>query len=345
MKRIVVCSDGTWGTPDQELPSNVTRLARAVLPTDPGGMAQVVFYDAGVGTEGSWPYRLVGAVSGRGIQKNIRDCYRFIMHNYDGGDEIYLFGFSRGAYTVRSLAGMIRNVGLPHKSEAEKLQQAYRLYRRSDAAPDSEEARGFRAAYSREVEIAFIGVWDTVGALGIPLRGIGSVPGLGRLTGARRHQFHDVELNRGVKHACHALAIDERRCPFRASLWENKPKPGQTVEQVWFPGTHSDIGGTSGDASLSHGPFQWMADRASALGLALDTANSSRPMRPHLSSGPRVGLWNRLASSVREIGKDGTQWVHPTARDRFEQALSYRPPNLKAYLTRPGSRVYGEDGT
>ena len=130
----------------------------------------------------------------------------------------------------------------------------------------------------------------------------------------------------------------------RATLWENKPKPGQTVEQVWFPGTHGDIGGTGGDASLSQAPFQWMADRASALGLALDTDNGSRPMRPHPPSGPLEGLWTRLASCVREIGEDGTQWVHPTARDRFERAPSYRPPNLKAYLMWPGSRVYGEDG-
>ena len=160
------------------------------------------------------------------------------MHNYDDGDEIYLFGFSRGAYTVRSLAGMMRNVGLLRKSEADKLQDAFRLYHRPDAAPNSYEARLFRASYSHEVEVTFIGVWDTVGALGIPVRGIAQVPVLGRLAAARRHQFHDVELNRWVKRACHALSIDETRCPFRASLWEYQPKPGQTVEQVWFPGTH-----------------------------------------------------------------------------------------------------------
>ena len=344
MKRIVICSDGTWGTPDQELPSNVTRLARAVLPTDPGGTAQVVFYDAGVGTEGFWLYRAAGAVSGKGIRKNIQDCYRFIMHNYDDGDEIYLFGFSRGAYTVRSLAGMMRNVGLLNKSEADKLQDAFRLYHRPDAAPESAEARGFRAAYSREFEITFIGVWDTVGALGIPVRGIGRVPGLGRLAAARRHQFHDVELNGWVKRACHALSIDERRCPFRASLWEYQPKPGQTVEQVWFPGTHGDIGGTGADAHLSRAPYQWMAERASALGLALDADDGLPPVRPQPSPGLLDGIWKWLPSCAREIGKDDTQWLHPTARDRFEQAPSYRPRNLAEYLGSPGSRIYGEDG-
>ena len=218
MKRIVVCSDGTWGTPDQELPSNVTRLARAVLPTDPGGKTQVVFYDAGVGTEGFWLYRLVGAVSGRGIQKNIRDCYRFIMHNYEDGDEVYLFGFSRGAYTVRSLAGMIRNVGLLHKSDADKLQ------RRLPALPPFRRRAGLGRGQKSSAPLIPAKSKSPSSASGTPwapsasrLRGLGNVPGLGRLTGTRRHQFHDVELNRGVKHACHALAIDERRCPFQGN--------------------------------------------------------------------------------------------------------------------------------
>ena len=337
MKRIIVCSDGTWNTPDQELPSNVTRLARSVLPTAPDGAAQVVFYDAGVGTEGFLPYRLVGAVSGKGIQKNIRDCYRFIMHNYEDNDEIYLFGFSRGAYTARSLAGMIRNVGLLHKAYAHKLQAAYLLYRRPDAKPDSDEARKFRADYSREAEITFIGVWDTVGALGIPVRGFG------KLLGAGRHQFHDVELNRWVKHACHALAIDERRCSFQASLWKYQVKDGQIVEQVWFPGKHGDIGGTSGETCLEQAPFQWMAGRASALGLALNAENTYQPTRSYTSPGLLERLWRRLSSCTREIDKDDTQWLHPTAHERFEDKPSYRPPNLKAYLARPGSRIYGED--
>ena len=188
------------------------------------------------------------------------------MHNYEPGDEIYLFGFSRGAYTVRSLAGMIRNVGVLHKSAAERVGDACRLYRRRDAAPDSEEAAAFRAGHSREVAITFIGVWDTVGALGIPTRGP-----LGRFT-ARRHKFHDVELSGIVKHAHHVLAIDERRGPFRASLWQAKPKLGQIVEQVWFSGVHSDVGAASGDPSLSDAPYQWIKARASAAGLALNDA-------------------------------------------------------------------------
>ena len=157
MKRIVICSDGTWSAPDRELTTNVTRMARAVLPTASGGTAQVVFYDAGGGTEGHWVWRLLGAESGKQLEKNIRDCYRFLAHNYEEGDEIYLFGFSRGAYTLRSLAGMVRNVGVLRKPEARRFRNASRLYRRSDASPASREAAAFRAAHSREAAITFIG--------------------------------------------------------------------------------------------------------------------------------------------------------------------------------------------
>ncbi len=240
MKRIVICSDGTWSTPDRELPTNVTRMARAVLPSAPDGTAQVIFYDAGVGTEGYWLWRLLGAVSGKGIEKNIRDCYRFLVHNYKEGDEIYLFGFSRGAYTVRSLAGMIRNAGALRKSEAEKFGKVYRLYRRRDAAPGSEKAAGFRVVHSLEAAITFIGVWDTVGAPGIPLRG------LGKLT-AGRHQFHDVELSGIVQHTCHAIAIDEKRGPFRAS-GSGRRSRGRLLSRSGSPAATATSAGTAATA-------------------------------------------------------------------------------------------------
>ncbi len=258
------------------------------------------------------------------------------MHNYEEGDEIYLFGFSRGAYTVRSLAGLVRNVGVLEKSEAGRIPEAFRMYRRSDAKPRSEEATRFRDRYSREVTITFIGVWDTVGALGVPLRR------LGKLT-ARRHRFHDVELSGIVKNACHALAIEEKRGPFRASLWRAEVKLGQTVEQVWFPGVHGDIGGTEGDNSLDNAPLEWMKARASALGLALDATDAPRSTDPSPPAIGEQGFWDLLPSHLREIGGDATQAVHPTARDRFRTVESYKPRNLAEYLARPGARIYGED--
>lgn len=355
MKRIVICSDGTWQTPNQEDTTHVVEMARAVLPSASDGTPQVVFYDWGVGTE-SWAIRLAGGISGKGIQRNIRDCYRFLMHNYEDGDEIYLFGFSRGAYTVRSLAGMIRNCGVLRKTEAARLEEAYSMYRRNDAAPNSDEAKRFRSACSREATITFIGVWDTVGSLGIPVKG------LSKLT-ARRHEFHDVELTSYVKHACHALAIDENRGPFQPSLWKAQPKPGQIVEQVWFSGMHSDVGGTS-DPKLGKPAFTWMKERASHSGLVLSETLAT-PARANEPVGPlaRVITWLRelwniswrrasntkvvawifgLLSQPRHIGGDGTQSVHPTARDRYINAPSGSPANLAKYLASPEASVYGE---
>ena len=128
-----------------------------------------------------------------------------------------------------------------------------------------------------------------VGALGIPLRR------LGKLTAAR-HQFHDVELSGIVKHGCHALAIDEERGPFRAPLWQEKPKRGQTVEQVWFPGGHSDIGGDGGDHSLASAPFEWMRSRASGAGLALDATSVRQSARPCWPPGRGSGTCCRPTS-------------------------------------------------
>lgn len=340
MKRIVICSDGTWQTPRQDNHTHIVEMARIVLPTAPDGTTQVVFYDWGVGTD-NLINRLAGGISGKGIQRNIRDCYRFLAHNYDDGDEIYLFGFSRGAYTVRSLAGLIRNCGILKKAEAGRLPEAYALYRRRDAGPSSEEAQAFRATYSREATIAFIGVWDTVGALGIPVRG------LSRLT-ARRHEFHDVELSRYIKRGCHALAIDERRGPFRPSLWQAQPKAGQIVEQVWFSGTHSDVGGSL-DPELGKPTLEWMKERASDAGLALDETPGLPTGDPpaKVSASGRFGqlmarlrtLWTR----PRRIGGDGTQSVHPSARDRYAGDTAGVPQNLAEYLAGPQARIYGEE--
>ena len=338
MKRIVICSNGTWGTLDRERPTNVTRMARAVLPSDSDGTVQIVFYDAGVDTEGSWLWRRLAAVSGNRLEKNIRDCYRFLVHNFELGDEIYLFGFSRGAYTVRSLAGMVRRVGILRKSEADRFQDAYRLYRCCrDSLRPGETAAGFRAKYSSKATVAFMGVWDTVGVLGIPVRG------LSKLT-AVHHRFHDVRLSEIVERGCHALAIDETRSSFEATPWKTEPKPGQVIEQVWFPGGHSDIGG-DGDHSLSAAPFEWMKGRASVAGLALDMTDAGQALPLCPPTGQRRWLRSLLPSRPREMGLEATESVHPTARDLYCTANSYAPENLAKYLDRPGARIYGEDGS
>ena len=366
-KRLIVCSDGTWNRPDQRSggairPTNVVKVWRAIERFALGEVRQVKFYDEGVGTEGNFIQRLIGGASGRGLNKNILDGYRFLMHTYEPGDEIFLFGFSRGAYTVRSLAGMLRNSGLLHKSNAERLRAAFDLYRREDAPPDSAVATSFRDAYAHEVDIKFLGVWDTVGALGIPPLGLGRFIGiLGRFLN-RRHEFHDVELSGSVKHGYHALAIDERRAPFEPAIWKPKlpklkdgeqlaaatPKPGQVVEQVWFAGYHSDVGGGNEDAGLSDLALKWMMEKAKPW-LAFDEQYIKDEIDPK-HAGPahdsRTGFYERIGTFVRSVG---TTWpvieaAHRAAKDRYDaDSPVYKPQNLTDYLGIKGHKIAESD--
>lgn len=139
MKNIIICSDGTWQSPESDTSTHILRIARGIAPEDAAGNKQVVFYDWGVGSDGN---PLTGGATGNGIDKNILDCYRFLVHNYDDGDAVYLFGFSRGAYTVRSLAGLIGNCGILRREHAGKAAKAYSLYRRRSraSAPGSSKA-------------------------------------------------------------------------------------------------------------------------------------------------------------------------------------------------------------
>ncbi|MGI9220132.1 MAG: DUF2235 domain-containing protein, partial [Woeseiaceae bacterium] len=186
MKRIAIFADGTWNSPEKGGATNVLRMARAVKPVV-GHSKQVAFYDWGVGTDRK---RLTGGISGVGIDKNIMDCYRFIVHNYNPGDQLFFFGFSRGAYTARSLAGFIRNCGLLQREHADRIPDAFRLYRKRtrSSAPNEPEAVRFRRKYAVAdiTPIEFVGAWDTVGALGIP------VPFWGTLND-RKFLFHDTE--------------------------------------------------------------------------------------------------------------------------------------------------------
>ena len=233
-KRLIVCCDGTWNTPDQKeegqiCPTNIVKMTSAISPLASDGTVQIVFYHSGVGTSSGLDLsHWMGGAFGVGLSEIIQDTYRFLVDNYSEGDELYLFGFSRGAYTARSLAGFIRNCGLLQKIHADKIPAAYGLYRREDqpAEPEGEEAKDFRAKFSREGTIKFIGVWDTVGALGIPDHIIR------RLTEKLWH-FHDVKLSRIIQNAYQALAIDERREDFQPTLWEQQPDAGsQNLEQM-----------------------------------------------------------------------------------------------------------------
>ena len=262
-KRLVLCCDGTWNSPDQKSPTNVTKIALAIAPVDSAGREQRTFYHRGVGTN-RWE-RVRGGAFGVGLSRNVQDTYRFLVQNFEPGDELFFFGFSRGAYTARSTAGFVRNCGILRREHADRVGEAYGLYRdkSSKTHPRGTEATLFRRSYSHETCIRFIGVWDTVGALGIPIGGA-----LINLIN-HRWEFHDTQLSTTVDAAYQALAIDEKRGPFRPTLWtpQDNPPPEQRVEQVWFAGVHSDVGGGYPDHQISDIPLLWMADRARRTGL------------------------------------------------------------------------------
>lgn len=325
MKRIILCAEGTWGSPTSAHPSNVARLSRAVAPCttpkDPSEVMieQVVFYDWGIGSE---TRSASAALTGNGIDKNIQDCYRFLAHNYSPGDEIFLFGFSRGAYTVRSLAGLIRNCGLVKSANAARIPEAYALYRRrgNASAPSSSKAAEFRQQYAHadRTEIQFIGVWDTVGSLGIP------IPFWGTLD-KRSFLFHDTALSSSVKHARHALALDERRSDFDPTLWQ--AKQGTTLKQVWFAGEHTDIGGGNADPSFADISLGWMAAEAQACGLALDLESElsrlvSRETQGHFSQPSTLRNAPRGLFAVRpKASRRVTGAIHLSAVQRHKKDI------------------------
>lgn len=270
-KRLVVCCDGTWNFADQPSKTNVAKVALSVLPGFAAGKEQRVHYHSGVGTRRR--ERLRGGAFGAGLSRNVVDAYRFLVETYEPDDELFLFGFSRGAFTARSLAGLVRNGGILRREHADRIPEAWALYRDRIEQPNGAAATLFRRSYARETEIRFIGVWDTVGALGIPVPGPTWLqPAAHRFN--RRWAFHNTELSSWVRAAFHALAIDEQRSAFRPALWHQQPgaaEQGQELKQVWFAGVHCDVGGGYKETGLSDIPLLWMVDQARRQGLQFDT--------------------------------------------------------------------------
>ena len=348
MKRLVICCDGTWNSPEHAgvAPSNVVRLARALLPAASDGVPQVVYYDPGVGT-GDIIDRLSGGAFGAGLSLNVREAYRFIVHNYEPGDALYFFGFSRGAYTVRSAAGFVRKVGILHKRHADRIAEGWAIYRIREGDADTDKAQAFRDAYSHpdpeEIDMRCIGVWDTVGALGIP-------GPLGFLT-KKGNGFHDVALSSRVKFAFHAIAVDEKRLFFRPTLWEQSPQArGQILEQVWFPGVHADIGGGYNEKALADNTLVWMISRARLAGLEfdqgyIDSVCSPDPRGPLHES--RTGMYTMIPAVQRAIGErvpkrealyrppgETRQSLDAATQTRYDGDELYRPPGLVKYFRR-----------
>lgn len=326
MKRLIVCADGTWNKPDQEdrgkrHPSNVVKFSRSILPRDSQGIPQVTFYHRGVGT--NWGLdKIAGGGFGRGLSENILQCYEFLLYNYVEGDEIFLFGFSRGAYTVRSLSSLIERIGLLPKANAFWTPEGYTLYR--DRAT-GDQYREFREQYdSPVVPIHCLGVWDTVGALGVPLKLFRGMN--------KKYQFHSAALGDHVHHGYQALAVDERRKPFAPAIWVGPFLDHQTVEQAWFSGVHTNIGGGYNPDGLANISLHWMKKRAQSCGLAFNDE-----MLNHYSAVPVSELresmtwfYRLLGSHIRPIpyGSSGNESVHRTVYSRMEKLAEYRPENV-----------------
>ena len=352
MKRLLLLCDGTWDRATRKSPTNVDKLAGALADAgtaaDGRSIPQLHTYIPGVGT--SFFDRLPGGLFGVGISGKIKAGYRWICEHYEPGDELFLFGFSRGAFTARSCAGLIRNAGVLRPDELQSVDDAYRLYRSRGAAehPDGEAARRFRADHSFDpVPIRFIGVWDTVGALGIP--------GVPARLARGWWGFHDLKLSSSVEYAFQALAIDEHRRPYRPTPWEHQAhSTHQTLRQVWFTGTHGDVGGGYTDPSLSEIALMWMVGQAigqAGLGIRSDhfgevpaaPLDASReqgrvicPSRAGAITRTRKGIFKLLPAYLRPmLDPAGTARYRAssTARDRLEMSdLAYNPPNLRQYL-------------
>jgi uncharacterized protein (DUF2235 family) len=365
-KRLVICCDGTWNAPDSRHITNVEKIARTVEIDlrRTGGVQQMVLYVSGVGAGSYQVDRILGGAFGFGLFANIRSAYRFLALNYDEGDDIFVVGFSRGAYTARSLVGMIGRIGLLTRDAlvADKLGEAEARYR---AGPEGASTFAlspdeFRHRFCHTTSpITLLGVFDTVGALGVP----GAV--------RNRRQFHDVNLSSVVQCARQALALDERRLKFEPSLWEAADEQRRAdessgrVEQVWFPGVHSDVGGGYARSGLSDTALLWMVQEARAKGLVFD----ERLLEVYLGSGkPAVvndsltrvyKVLNVLSQTRMTATRTGRRFTHgwrrpdpppdprkpehavgvrisSTAVARFVGDPAYHHPNLAEFSRAPG---------
>lgn len=331
-RNLVVCCDGTWCSREQQsglapAPTNVVKLYNLCLADSD----QLTYYHPGVGAEGNLVDRVLGGGIGLGLDGNILSAYHWLCRNYRTGDRIYLFGFSRGAYTVRSLGGLITRCGLLDlggRSAREAWKAIEKIYEHGYRKREAPEK--WRAGYhflqgdrtDGEIGIHLIGVWDTVGALGVP----DDLVLLDQLLDdPSRYRFHDTELSPAVRHGRHAVAMDERRASFAPTLWTAGQRPaGSSLQQLWFAGTHSDVGGGHPECGLSDGALQWMVDEATALGLRIDPALASQlaPSSRGVLHASTTGVWQLLrtlprATPLVAADKVGTE-LHQQVWDRHQ---------------------------
>ncbi|MBF9002508.1 DUF2235 domain-containing protein [Vibrio nitrifigilis] len=337
MANIVVCSDGTWNRPEDDIskdfPSNVLKLARGVSPLGQQ-TRQHVFYDWGLG---AYHDKWSAGITGHGIHKNILDGYRYIVHNYEPGDKIYLFGFSRGAYSMRALAGLIHNCGILRREHANMISKAWHIYK--DYSPSCHPQGATALTFKRELAhqentVHFVGVWDTVGALGIPFGMLGLFDG--------KDEFYDTKMGPNVRIARHALSIDEQREDFEPTLW--LPREGVDLKQIWFAGVHGDVGGSyapdhDSGYSVADISLRWMLTEAQKAGLDFE---------PHLWDSLTEGEHGQLHESRASLYRfkrplhrrlnvpDRPTFIHSSVKLRYEMDANYRPPQLETWVNQNG---------
>jgi uncharacterized protein (DUF2235 family) len=309
VRKLIVLCDGTNNEPEQldsgqPAPTNVVKFSNA-LAGDAG--KQVPYYEEGVGTR-EWE-ALPGGMYGYGLDKRILGCYRFLRKRFADRDwkreenKVFLFGFSRGAYTVRRLAGLIAHSGMPVKSVDVEL--GWEIYKKRDTVSAQrlkEEGRFF------DIPVEMIGVWDTVKA-------------------TNDEDYHDNQLSPNVISGYHAMSIDERRKFFPVLRWDNDAR----LLQVWFAGVHSDVGGGYAKTGLSDAALLWMIDRARERGLKFKdkyVAQNISPDATDLIHDSYQGIWIPLGTAQRSVPIE--DFVHHSARERMEANIGYEPVNLPA---------------
>src|SRR6266540_5618021 len=316
LKRLILCLDGTWNSDDGKEVTNIVRIRDLIDPKffSPDRKeiwAQRVYYDSGVGTGLTKRDKFIGGGTGAGLEENVRQAYRFLSDHYEPGVEIYIFGFSRGALTARSLAGFIGAGGLltPERCTRENEDRAWTFYRTPPGGRVPFERRELNKLSFPDVRIKCLGVFDTVGSRGMPTE-------LFRTMNRRKYGFHDVTLGSNVDHALHALAIDEKRGPFGASVWQYpNHKDNLSVEQVWFPGVHKNIGGGYPDRGISDLCLEWMLSRIEAKNLGLRLLPEWRlslapdPLGMIYESRTVAYTWSRISPKIRVINQSPVRYA------------------------------------
>jgi uncharacterized protein (DUF2235 family) len=346
MKRLILCLDGTWNSSDRvDAQTNIVRLRDFIKPIALGHAdqtAQYIYYDEGVGVgTGGFFDKYSGGVLGLGLDNNIKQAYRFLSSHYDECDEIYVFGFSRGAYTARALVGLISAAGILRKPyyTHENENRAWEHYRtpKKDRLPSVDVALEAVNYAPRKIKITCLGLFDTVGALGIPGNWF-------QFINRRLFAFHDTQLSSLVQNGFHAIAIDEKRKAFNVTLWDKALREDHKhIHQVWFSGVHSDIGGGYYDKQVSENSLKWMINKIQSLNLGLEFFDNVNKINYYPNS-KQLGIlhdsrWSWLScfnlsrvmlgvNAKRRVFEIYQEKIHWTVLKRYIDDSTYRPSNL-----------------